>query len=326
MLVKVLSFVAVLGGITLAIAVGLIFSQRPIDLPPGEGLDFTQTLNQKRADPMAQSGVVMRDGYEAQVRRYDTSSEQAPLLILLHGSGWHGLQFDPLAQDLSQVAQVVVPDLRGHGPKPGTRGDIAYINQFEDDLADLIKAEAASGQKVVLAGHSSGGGLVTRFAGGEHGHMVDAAVLVAPFLKHNAPMTRQNSGGWAYPLVRRLIGLSMLNSVGITGLNHLTIMQFRMPQVVLDGPLGHTATTSYSYRLNRGFAPRSDYLADVRALPPFTLIVGTQDEAFDAALYEPTLKEVTDKGQYTLIPDVGHLDIVTAPQTRAAIESLINDL
>ncbi|MFK7835126.1 MAG: alpha/beta hydrolase [Sulfitobacter sp.] len=323
---KVMSFLLTTAVISLAIAVGLILSQRPGELPPGEGLDFTQTLEGEQQEPMPLASVAMRDGYALQVRRYPGPDAGAPLLILVHGSGWHGLQFDPLARALSATADVVVPDLRGHGTAPGARGDISYIAQFEDDLADLIGAEAAQGQKVVLAGHSSGGGLVVRFAGGAHGQRMDAAVLMAPFLKHNAPMTRQNSGGWAYPLMRRIIGLSMLNSVGIKALNHLTIMQLRMPQVVIDGPLGDTATTQYSYRLNTGFAPRSNYLKDVAALPRFVVVTGADDEAFNAALYQPTLSAVTDKGSYVPVDGVGHLDIVNAPETRLAIESLLNDL
>jgi alpha-beta hydrolase superfamily lysophospholipase len=312
--------------ITLGIAVVLILSQKPASLPAGEGLDFTNTLAAAGQEPQPLTQVTMRDGYPLQVRRYAAQAPDAPLLVLVHGSGWHGLQFDALARELAASAEVVAPDLRGHGTKPGRRGDIDYINQFEDDLADLITATAKPDQSVVVAGHSSGGGLIVRFAGGAHGGMMDGAVLMAPFLKHDAPTMRPNAGGWSHPLVRRIIGLSILNTFRITALNHLTIMQFRMPQVVLDGPLGDTATTAYSYRLNTGFAPRGKYLNDVAALPRFTLIAGSQDEAFDAAQFEPTLSAVTQKGRYVIVEGVGHLDIVNAPETRQAIESLINDL
>lgn len=326
MIRKVLTFIITSLVITLGIAGVLILSQRPGDLPPAAGLDFTNTLAADGQPPQELTAIKMRDGYPLQLRRYSATAPDAPVVILIHGSGWHGLQFDALARALAASADVIVPDLRGHGTKPGRRGDIDYINQFEDDLADLITSTAKPGQKVVLAGHSSGGGLVVRFAGGAHGDMMDAAVLMAPFLKHDAPTMRPNAGGWSYPLLRRIIGLSMLNTLRITAFNHLTIMQLRMPQVVLDGPLGDTATTAYSYRLNTGFAPRRAYLKDVAALPRFTLIAGAADEAFDAAQYEPTLSAANDKGRYVIVKDVGHLDIVNAPETRDAIESLINEL
>ena len=75
-----------------------------------------------------------------------------------------------------------------------------------------------------MLGHSSGGWLVVRFAGGAHGDLIDHAVLLAPFLKYNAPTTRENAGGWAYTMVRRIIGLSMLNTFRITALNYLPII------------------------------------------------------------------------------------------------------
>jgi alpha-beta hydrolase superfamily lysophospholipase len=326
MISKILVFALTSLGITFAIALGLILSQRPAALPAGEGLDFSNILGGRGIEPMPQISVPMRDGFPLQVRHYPTATPDAPLLVLVHGSGWHGMQFDGLARRLGGQAEVLVPDLRGHGAQPGERGDIAYIGQFEDDLADLLAAYQADERRVFMAGHSSGGGLVIRFAGGAHGSMLDGAVLMAPFLKHNAPTTRPNSGGWAYVLTRRIIGLSMLNTFRIRALNHLMIIQFRMPQAVMDGPLGHTATTAYSYRLNTSFAPRSDYLADIAALPPFVLIAGDADEAFYADRYEPTMNPANPNGRYVLVPGLGHFDVVNAPETAQIMESLLDDL
>ncbi|APE43761.1 hypothetical protein BOO69_10310 [Sulfitobacter alexandrii] len=306
-------------------ALALIFTQRPGPMPGKGGLDFSASLSTPRPDPAPLQSVAMRDGYALQVRAFDSGRENAPMLVLVHGSGWHGLQFDGLARRLSATADVLVPDLRGHGTRPGNRGDVDYIGQLEDDLADLIEARRAPGQKVILGGHSSGGGLVVRFAGGRHGGLIDGAVLLAPFLKHNAPTTRPNSGGWARPLTRRIIGLSMLNAVGITALNDLPVIQFDMPRTVLDGPLGDTATTRYSYRLNSSYAPRADYLSDVAALPPFLLVAGTEDEAFDAGAYQPTMQAVTERGRYVLVPGAGHLGIVDAAATQAAIQGFLDE-
>ena len=325
MIRKVLTFIITSIVITLCIPFVLILSQPVAELPQLEGLDFTNVVEGGvvAAKPLTQ--VPMRDGYELQLRQYETDAGDAPLLILVHGSSWHGLQYDATARDLSAYADVVVPDLRGHGTKPGVRGDIAYIGQFEDDLADLVTALRKPDQKVILGGHSSGGGLVARFAGGEHGNIIDGAIMLAPFLKHDAPVQREDGGGWAHPLLRRIIGLSILNGFGVEALNHLTIMQFNMPKVVLDGPLGHTATTAYSYRLNTAYAPRPDYLKDVAALPRFALIVGAQDEVFYADRYEPTLSEVTDRGSYLVVEGVNHLDIVSAPETVTRIKEFLNE-
>lgn len=310
--------------IILVVAVILVFTQRPKAMSGEGGLDFSLQLESGSETPAPLLSIPMRDGYDLKVRTYG-GADSVPLLVLVHGSGWHGLQFDNLGKALQGNADVIVPDLRGHGTAPGRRGDVDYIGQYEDDLADMITAVAKPGQKVIMAGHSSGGGLVVRFAGGEHGDLLDGAVLMAPFLKHNAPTTRPNSGGWAHVLTRRIIGLSILNTFQIKALNHLPIIQFNMPQVVLDGPLGDTATIAYSYRLNASYAPRNKYLEDVAALPPFVLLAGGADEAFLAQEYAPTMGAVTDRGRYELMTGASHLDIVDDPRTRAVIEGFLNE-
>ena len=70
----------------------------------------------------------------------------------------------------------------------------------------------------------------------------------------------------------------MLNAARIHALDHLTAIQFAMPDVVLNGPEGHRATTAYSWRLNQSFAPRRDWGSDIAALPPFLLVVGFGDK------------------------------------------------
>lgn len=315
---KLLLSLALVPVVYLAMAGALILSQSPQALPANtQSLDFSG-VSARGAQPDAPETREMRDGYPLPVRFYG-DPDSADLIVLVHGSGWHGMQFHQLAQVLAPQAHVIVPDLRGHGAAPARRGDVDHIGQFEEDLADLIDQTRRAAQNVTLVGHSSGGGLVVRMAGGAYGNRMDKAVLLAPFMQHDAPTMRENAGGWARPLTRRLIGLSMLNSVGITALNHLTAIQFAMPQSVLDGPLGHTATLAYSYRLNTSYAPRRDYLSDAARLPPFLLIAGRADEAFIPEAYEPLLAPVTSKGAYHLIDEVGHLDLVDHPQVGALI-------
>ena len=325
MLLKIARQIARSLAITLVIATVLVFTQTPGPMSDEGGLDFTAQLTSNRDPAAPLQSIPMRDGYPLQVRTYG-GADDVPLLVLVHGSAWHGLQFDSLASKLQDHADVIVPDLRGHGTAPGRRGDVDYIGQLEDDLADMIAAVAKPGQKVVMAGHSSGGGLVVRFSGGAHGAMLDGAVLMAPFLKHNAPTTRPESGGWANVLTRRIIGLSVLNTFQIKALNHLPIIQFNMPQVVLDGPLGDTATLAYSYRLNMSYAPRSTYLKDVAALPPFVLLAGGADEAFISSQYAPTMGAVTDKGRYDMILGATHLGLVDDPRTQAIIAGFLDGI
>lgn len=323
---KLMKFLAVSLVITTLVPFGLIASQWPMkmkDVQSGETLNLEAAMAANLAIAPKPEMVKMRDGWDIPVRIYGTKDAAKPLLVLVHGSGWNGLQYNEMAQDLSIDAHVLAVDLRGHGATPERRGDVDYIGQMEDDLADLIDAKALDDQKIIMLGHSSGGGLVVRFAGGAHGDLIDHAVLVAPFLKYNAPSTRADAGGWAHLLLRRVIGLSILNGFGITSLNHLTAIQFNMPAEVTEGPYGHLATTSYSYRLNTGFAPRDEYLKDIAALPEFTLVVGSEDEAFYADKYEGEMSAVTEKGTYNIVGGVDHLSIIDAPQTLDLIKAVL---
>ncbi len=310
----------------------LFWPQSPA--PPAQGgIDFSAQLARSDAAIGVQS-VAMRDGWQMPVRALDGPAGGV-LLVMIHGSGWHGMQFQGLAATLSAQADVLVPDLRGHGAAPQRRGDLDYIGQFEDDIADLIAARVKPGQKVVLLGHSSGGGLVIRFAGGAHRGAISGAVLLAPFVHHAAPTTRRASGGWAKVNVPRVAALSVLNRLGITALNHLPIISFAMPQAVLDGPLGATATTAYSYRLNTSFAPRSDYLKDISALPPYLLVVGDADESFVADHYAPLFAKAKaakvkaakakadSNGRFEILHGVNHLGVVDDVQTARLVTEFL---
>ncbi|MBK0329690.1 alpha/beta fold hydrolase [Rhodobacteraceae bacterium F11138] len=329
MISKILTFAIVSLAIYVTIAASLIASQRPKTPKAREGLDFTQVMASGAfvapdTPAFARMHFAARDGVALDYTRVGIEgADELPLIIMVHGSGWYGGQFDRLAWALRDVAEVKAITLRGHGNSPVRRGDVDYIGQFEDDIADLIGDDP---RKPILLGHSSGGGLVVRFAGGVHGDKLGGAILLAPFLKHDAPTTRPDSGGWAHVLIRRIIGLSMLNAIGIHWFDDLTVIQFNMPETVLDGPSGAYATLSYSWRLNVSFAPRRTYLKDIAKLPPFLLIAGAQDEAMAAAEYEPLMRDVTDKGRYEVVDGVAHLDIVDSPETERLIRDYLSKL
>lgn len=306
------------------VALALVATERPQAATQPAALDLAAFASADDATAPALQPYTARDGVQLAFRLYESRAEASTVLVLLHGSGWHSLQFAALAGAISEqgLAHVVTPDLRGHGFDPTRRGDVDYIGQLEDDLADLINLAQARfpGAQVVVGGHSLGGGLAVRFAGGTHGRLADAYVLLAPFLKHDAPTTRPNAGGWARPLVRRIVGLSMLNAVGVRQLNHLTVIQFAMPEAVLAGPLGASATTAYSYRLNTAYAPRPDYGADLAAIrQPLLVVAGDADETFIATQYEPTIVAHTDTGSYIVLPGVTHIGLLTDEATQAAL-------
>jgi len=319
-------------------ALGLIASDRPDASPAkaGAGFDFGGARAANYKDLPARKTFTARDGTRLGYRIYESArpgdrASPMRLIILVHGSAWHGMQFHPMARHLAArgLGTVVAPDMRGHGPAPKRRGDVDRIGQLEDDMADLI-AHLTKGRgkpQIVLGGHSSGGGFVVRFAGGPYGRVPDAFILLAPFLKHDAPTTRKNASGWARPATRRIIGLAMLNMVGIKALNHLPAIGFAMPDAILKGPYGHTATTLYTFRMMAAFAPRPDYEADLRAIEkPLLVVAGSKDEAFRAERFEPVISQHTTTGTYRILPGVNHLGVVSGPEVLPVLTRWLKSL
>lgn len=329
--VTVLTALTASAGIYLAIGAALALSQSPsVGSQAGAGLDFAAIRPQEaEAAPPELETWTARDGASLGYRAWTAAQPDAPAIVLLHGSSWHSRQFDRLGARLSAAGyRVVAPDLRGHGEHPSPRGDVSHVGQLEEDLADLVAhlKLKESGRTLIVAGHSSGGGLVVRFAGGEHGGLADGFVLLAPYLGYNAPTTRPQSGGWASPATRRIIGLTMLNAVGIHALDHLPVIAFKVPDLVRTGPLGHTVTDSYSHRLNTSYAPRRDFAADLARLDrPFLLLAGDKDEAFVADKYEETISASTRTGAYRLIENEGHLGIVDNEEAGGVLLSWLQE-
>jgi alpha-beta hydrolase superfamily lysophospholipase len=288
------------------------------------GLSFEELFIDYTDLPNLQS-YTARDGAQLNYRYYPADTADR-VLILLHGSGWHSQYFLNLADTLSSqnIAHIYTPDLRGHGENPIRRGDVDYIDQYEDDLADFIRVIRTDhpNKSLIMGGHSSGGGLALRFGGSQYGNQVDAYLLLAPFLKHNAPTARKDSGGWAVPFNGRIAGLSMLNNIGIRVFNHLEVIRFNMPIEARDG----TETLSYTYRLNTAYHPEN-YKKDLAAIQqPLLVLIGTADEAFLPEQYEPTVTKHNPAAQVELLPGVNHNGIVVGDDVQPIVSAWLQSL
>jgi len=318
---KMLTFVFVSVVIYLGIALVLIFV-----IPPGKPdqktLRFDELFIDYESLPELKS-YRARDGEHLYFRHYPSASKK--ILILIHGSGWHSRYLMPLAEHLSAkgFARVFTPDMRGHGPTPARRGDVDYMDQLVDDLADLIHhvRKKHPEDMMILGGHSSGGGLTIRFAGSKYSNLSDAYLLLAPYLKYDAPTIRDNSGGWACPYVPRIVGLSMLNNIGVHWLDYLPVIEFNMPQAARDG----TETLVYSHRLNTAYAP-GNYEKELAAMgQPSLVVVGTADEASVPEKFEPVVTTHT-RASVELLPGVTHMGLVVGPEIRPVVGDWLETL
>jgi len=189
-----------------------------------------------------------RDGRDLAYRSYPASSSAMKTAVLIHGSSGSGTMMHPLARYLqAQGIDIYVPDMRGHGSS-GERGDIAYIGQLEDDLEDFIHEILKKRQDLTLIGFSAGGGFALRFAASDRQNYFDRYLLLAPFLRHDAPTTRPEINKWADAGVLRIIALNLLGPLGEKYFGHLPVLAFGV-----DSQNAQNQIPVYSYRLWKNF-------------------------------------------------------------------------
>lgn len=207
------------------------------------------------------------------------------------------------------------PDIRGHGGS-GTRGDIGYLGQLEDDLADLVALvrKSAPSEPLTLLGHSAGGGFALRVAGSPLQDQFARTVLLAPYLGYDAPTNRPKSGGWVSADIPRLLALSMMHRAGVDCCEALPVLAFAVP-----ANSERFLAKTYSFRLMRNFATHGYKVDFAAASRPVTLIAGADDELMLADKYEDAVRAVAPSTDVRLIEGVNHMAIVSAPKAVAAI-------
>ncbi len=239
---------------------------------------------------------------------YKFSKKSPNTIILLHGVGSSAYLYNRTAGLLQQSTQsdVFAIDMRGHGQSEGKAGDVDYINQYADDLADIIaviRKEKPNG-KIIIAGHSMGGGVILRYEMEKHKEKIDGILLFAPLIGHNSPAIPQGSpieNDTIEPFMKihfaRIIGLKMLNEINQHQHDSLPVLFFNLSESM---PL-----RKYTFRANMSMAPEN-YIDGLKAVKvPMLVLIGSKDEAF----MPETLKKaiiVNSKGEVRIIEGATH--------------------
>ena len=286
--------------------------------------DYSSIKENAGSSPLGEKQwIKTRDGHEIFSRIYN--SENKDVLILIHGSGSESRYLASLADAIAKakIATVITPDLRGHGENNGKRGDIDFIGQLEDDIGDLIEfsKQSLGAKKIILAGHSSGGGLVLRFIGNPKNIKVDKAIMLAPYLGYNAPTVKPNSGGWVTVELKRIIGLSMLNNIGIKTLNGLPVLFFNRPEDIND----NLQVPFYSFRMTINFTPKN-YKDDIKNINiPCLVLVGRQDESFYPEQFQIAFEPSNKFVKTEILDNANHLGLVSNQETFERIREWMKD-
>jgi alpha-beta hydrolase superfamily lysophospholipase len=263
-----------------------------------------------------------RDGTGLGYRHYPArGTAVGRIAILIHGSSGSSASVHALADALAaRGVETFAIDIRGHGAS-GARGDIGYVGQLEDDLADLVAVvrKTNPAAPLTLIGHSAGGGFALRVAASPIQDLFARTVLLAPYLGSRAPTNRPNSGGWASADVPRVIALAALHDIGITCCDALPVLAFAVPP-----NSENILTPAYSDRLMRNFANHVDFRDDLAAATkPLAIISGADDELMIADQYAEAVRGITPPVNVKLIAGLNHMAIVSDP---AAVSAIADDV
>jgi alpha-beta hydrolase superfamily lysophospholipase len=263
-----------------------------------------------------------RDGTALGFRHYPAiGASTGRVAIVVHGSsGSSGTTIHALSFALAQHGvESYALDIRGHGSS-GTRGDIAYVGQLEDDLADFVamlrKTNPAA--PLTLIGHSAGGGFALRVAGSGIQDLFARTVLLAPYLGYTAPTNQPNAGGWASPDTPRILALMALRRIGIEWCEALPVVAFAVPP-----NSAQRLVPAYTDRLRLNFGTHWDFRTDLAAATrPLTIYAGADDELMLADKYAEAVRDFR-LVDVRLIDGVNHMGIVSAPK---AVSTIADDV
>ncbi len=239
---------------------------------------------------------------------YRFTKKSPNTIILIHGVKSKAYFHNKMAGLLQKAtqAEVFAIDLRGHGKSDGVDGDVKYINQYADDLADIIKAirKTKPNGKIVITGHSMGGGVTLNYAMLKSKMNVAGFLLFAPLIGNNSPAITQTAPSPTDTIepfmkihIARIIGLKMFNELNKHEHDNLPVLFFNLPE--------NTPSRKYTYRANMSMAPE-DYKDGLKAVnAPMLVLIGNKDEAFNADAMKKAVIE-NSKGQVQIIEGATH--------------------
>lgn len=246
----------------------------------------------------------VRDNKRIFAYRFPDRSENT--IVLIHGVGSSAYMYNKTAGLLQEAtqAEIYAIDLRGHGQSDGNSGDVDYINQYVDDLSDIIKEirkEKPNG-KIFIAGHSMGGGVALRYAMEKQFEQPDGFLLFAPLIGHNSPAFQERQSdeqaeAFMKIHIERIIGLKMLNEINNHEYDNLPVLFFDLPETA--------SLRKYSYRANTSMTP-DDYVTGLKAVKvPMLVLIGSNDEVFSAEALQKAVLE-NSSGKVYIIDKTTH--------------------
>lgn len=258
---------------------------------------------------------------------YSWGSEDAPLLVLVHGLGLSAESWGEVPRRLAEHHRVIAYDLRGHAQSGDARSGSYTLPAHAQDLAAVLDDVVPDGGSAVVVAHSLGGGILLEHIHGSADDRITGAVLVgsggsgvtAPGFpaRHLPPWARARMRSAWFALLRsgaRLGGRLR----PIRTLSDRAIRRFAFAP---DEPLELVRRVRDDFFTTRPLALAGTTLASVSrdgielapSLTAPTLIVhGSRDPEVTAEDVQRLLGGLPD-GELVTVPGSGHMLALTDP-------------
>lgn len=250
------------------------------------------------------------------------------VVVLIPGSTGHSGQYGLVGQGVAARGVLIrVIDTRGHGhsvcrsatdcsdpaftPRifiddegyyPGRPGDCLDPNQIIQDLAAHI-AELKSRwplARIHLAGHSSGGGCVSRFVEHMDISMVDSFALIGPYNNFYQPQNiAETNNMYAY------VDMDLLMNEAISNNPHLYVLGFNLSKYQSD----ELSIARWTWNMTQAMATTNadDFWA--KYTKPVMFVAAEKDELFDLEECRRQHALAAVQGPFVIIENTTHIGL-----------------
>jgi len=256
------------------------------------------------------------------VRLHYVQAGQGVPLLMVHGYPFDHTLWQPQLDGLSDIAQIIAPDLRGFGRSDAPEGAYTMDAQAEDlaALLDVLRIE-----RTVVCGLSMGGYIALAFWK-KYALRVRGLILVDTRAGADAPAARQarldmveqvkqhGSRPAADAMLPRLLAES-------THRSRVDLVEFAHAMMLRQSPAGIIGA-------QLGMAERPDSTTTLSTITAPTLAVfGAEDVITPAGTEGRLLAEAIPNARLVVLPNAGHLSNLEQPEAfNAAVREFLAPL
>ena len=264
-------------------------------------------------------GVTLRGTVQA--RDHDPKGDAAAVVAVHGGPGIDGGGLRHVLSPLADEARIVVPDLRGHGRSDLGTSLTWTLDEWADDLAEVIAALQV--HNPIVVGMSFGGWVALRYAArhaGQPGSLIIAAMTARlPTFEQSAERMRALGG----PISATAWLAAHAGGAGHSNAEFedhvVSLMAIRTATRELAAVRAAQIKTP---QVNEHFTPRFselDLTEDVARIQcPLTVLVGERDPLTTPELARATADASAGPSRLRVLPDVAHDLLVDAPDALLA--------